>query len=121
MKTDEALKRIPKEGFLKIGKLKPPELQPQQKTALNRKGNELFNSGNLDQARKIFITTGYTDGLIRLGDIYKKEGRILDALKMYWAAPAPKKVEQLIERAVVILRSWLKDEGNNGEIHGRPD
>ncbi len=45
-------------------------LTPKERLLLIRKGNELFNNGNIDKAAKIFVTTAYKDGLIRVGDYY---------------------------------------------------
>jgi len=80
------------------------------KAALNRKGNILFNSGDIEGARRVFLTTGYTDGLIRLGDYYSSKGRPLDALRMYWIAPARMKAEPIIERLSAVIQSLIRDE-----------
>ena len=80
------------------------------KAALNRKGNILFNSGDIEGARRVFLTTGYTDGLIRLGDYYSSKGRPLDALRMYWVAPARAKAEPIIERLSAVIQSLIRDE-----------
>ena len=74
-----------------IKKTVKPAVDSTQKAALNRKGNVLYNSGDIEGARRIFITTGYSDGLVRIGDHYNSKGRALDALKMYWIAPDRKK------------------------------
>ncbi|MDR2160457.1 MAG: hypothetical protein LBP23_10370 [Treponema sp.] len=83
------------------------------KAALNRKGNNLFNSGDIEGARRIFITTGYSDGLSRIGDYYRAAGRSLEALKMYWMAPDRAKSEPLIEHLSIIVKNLLHEEGNS--------
>ncbi|MCL2380566.1 MAG: hypothetical protein FWC64_03110 [Treponema sp.] len=83
-----------------------------QKAALNRKGNILYNSGDIEGARRIFITTGYSDGLIRLGDYYHSKGRPLDALRMYWIAPDRKRAEPIIAQISVVIKSMIHDEGS---------
>jgi hypothetical protein len=107
---EELLGKLPQEGFLKITSSQPRELSDEQKIGLIRKGNALFNEKRYDLAKRIFITTGYTDGLIRLGDLYMKEGKPLEALRMYWLAPDREKVDVLIEATVQILQNWLKEE-----------
>ena len=107
---EELLKRLPQEGLLKVSAEKPAALTQEQKVALIRKGNELFNRRQFDLARKIFITTGYSDGLIRLGDEYLKQSRPLDAYRLYLLAPDAKKAEALLERAVAVLRRWLAEK-----------
>jgi hypothetical protein len=90
-----------------------PVIDGADKAALNRKGNSLFNSGDIEGARRIFITTGYSDGLSRIGDCYRAAGRTLDALKMYWMVPDRAKSEPVIEHLSVIIRNLLNEEGSS--------
>jgi hypothetical protein len=87
-----------------------PAIDGSQKAALNRKGNTLYNSGDIEGARKIFLTTGYSDGLVRIGDYYKSKGRELDALRMYWTAPDHKKAEPIIMRLSEIIQNLINEE-----------
>jgi hypothetical protein len=80
------------------------------KVSLNRRGNVLFNQGDVEGARRIFITTGYTDGLCRIGDYYQSKGRPLDALKMYWIAPDRGKSEPIIIRLSEIIKSLINEK-----------
>lgn len=98
------------EGFLKTSRGKKQVLTSSQRSALIRKGNEFFNRGDYETARKIFITTSYCDGLIRMGDYYKKKGNTIEALKMYKIAPAKDKFDQILEQIAAILSRWLKEE-----------
>ncbi|MDR0497462.1 MAG: hypothetical protein LBH42_07605 [Treponema sp.] len=81
-----------------------------QKAALNRKGNILYNSGDIEGARRIFLTTGYTHGLVRVGDYYNSKGRVLEALRMYWIAPDRNKAEPIIVQLSALIQNILKDE-----------
>jgi len=85
-----------------------PSIDGSQKAALNRKGNILFNSGDVEGARRVFLTTGYTDGLIRIGDYYNSKGRPLDALRMYWIAPDRKKAEAIIAQLSAIIQTMIQ-------------
>jgi hypothetical protein len=78
-----------------------------QKAALNRKGNMLFNSGDIEEARRIFMTTGYSDGLSRVGDYYKSKSRMIEALRMYWIAPDHTKAESLIIDVVGAIQAFM--------------
>lgn len=109
-RREELLQRLPKEGFLKISESRTVGLPREQRIALIRKGNVLFNEKKYDLAKKIFLTTGYTDGLIRLGDLYMKESKPLEAFRMYWLAPDLKKVGTLLEKTVHIIHKWLKED-----------
>jgi hypothetical protein len=95
----------------------PYKITSPQKVALNRKGNVLFNSGDIEGARRIFETTGYSDGLSRVGDHYKSKGRLVDALRMYWIAPDRTKYAPLLERAAETIRDLIREdkEGENGQ------
>ena len=88
-----------------------PVMDGTQKAALNRKGNMLFNAGDIEGARRIFLTTGYSDGLTRVGDYYKSNNRPLDALRMYWIAPDHNKANPIIMQLSSIIQYLLQDEG----------
>lgn len=99
-------------GFVKTASPSGPSLSAQQRTILIRKGNELFNAGNIEQAKRIFVTAHYTDGIIRIGDYHMKHSDPLEALRMYRLAPERAKSEYLIERMAGVVRSWLKESGD---------
>jgi hypothetical protein len=109
-KKDELLGMIPTEGFVKVVEKPNASLSKEQRTSLVRKGNELFNQGDIATARKIFITTGYKDGLIRLGDHYYRKKQVLEAFRMYQAASYKGSVNTMIEKMAMIIKSWLKDK-----------
>jgi hypothetical protein len=94
--------------FLKT--VSKPQINREQKAVLNRKGNILYNEGNVEGARRIFLTTGYSDGLVRIGDFYRSKGRSLDALRMYWIAPDKKKSESIIIELAEIIKSLIHEE-----------
>ena len=108
LKIAEALKNIPSDGFLKLTRTESASLSDKSKITLIRKGNASFNEGNIDLAKKIFITTGYTDGIIRIGDHYYKSDMPLKAFEMYWLASSSQKVDAMLEKMVKILRQWLE-------------
>ena len=95
-------------GFVK--ETAPAIVDTSRKAALNRKGNVLYNSGDIETARRIFLTTGYTDGLVRIGDYYRSKSRMIDALRMYWIAPDKKKSEPIIERISDIVHQLLTED-----------
>ena len=70
-------------GFIKTNEQPNKTLTSEQKAILNRKGNVFFNEGNIEQARRIFLATGYSDGLTRVADVYMQKNRELDALRLY--------------------------------------
>lgn len=94
--------------FIKTSDLPSEGLSDQQKVALNRKANALLNEGKIEMAKRIFITTGYSDGLTRIGDNYNKENKYLDALKMYLLAHNKRKSEPIIEKMSQTVSVMLK-------------
>lgn len=99
-------------GFIK--KTAPlADIEGTHKAALNRKGNILLKSGDVETARRIFLTTGYSDGLVRVGDYYKSNSRPLDALRMYWIAPDRTKSAAIIKQLSELIHKILQEEGDN--------
>lgn len=57
-------------------------LSQKDRILLIRKGNSFFNDGFIEQARKIFITVGYQDGIMRIRDYYLEKNNFKEALKV---------------------------------------
>jgi len=100
---------MPLQGFIKTTGTRVTGLTSEQRILLNRKGNELFNAGDMAQAKKIFLATGYSDGLIRLGDYYQKKNDPFEALRLYKLAPAPEKAGEIIEKMALTLRQMMQE------------
>lgn len=96
------------EGFIKVTDKPIQSLSSEQKAVLNRKGNVLFNEGKYDAACRIFVTTGYSDGLTRIGDIYMKQNRAITALKYYLLAKNKRKCEAVYEKLSNIISIIIK-------------
>ncbi len=94
-------------SFIKKTDSPVQNLDGEQKAALNRKGNQLFNQGDIETARRIFITTGYSDGLSRVGDFYAGKGQELEALKLYWLAHNRRKADPLIQKLALLIETML--------------
>jgi hypothetical protein len=102
--------RFATDRFIKTADLPTPSVEPDLKVKLNRKGNEFFNNGDTEAARRIFQTTGYSDGLIRVGDRYLSDRRAVDALKMYRLARDEKRSERLISSAARVIQYLLHEK-----------
>lgn len=94
-------------GFLKVGAER--SVDGTQRAALIRKGNELYNQGKLAIAQRIFVTTRYADGLIRLGQHYWKTGQGLEAFRMFYLAGDKARVAELSERMALVIRRWIEE------------
>ena len=95
-------------GFIKTTDKPVQGISSEQKALLNRKGNVLFNEGKYEAACRIFVTTGYSDGLVRIGDLYQKQNRGLTALKYYLLANNKAKCEATYEKIADIISALLK-------------
>ena len=69
----------------------------------------LFNEGKIEEACRIFVTTGYSDGLTRVGDVYSKKNESLTALKFYLLANNARKTEPIFEKLSKIVSVMLTD------------
>lgn len=97
------------EGFIKVTDNPVAGLTSEQKAILNRKANIMFNNGNVEDARRIFITTGYSDGLTRVGDFYMDHNQNLKALKQYALAHNSRKAEPIYNDIAKIISSLIKE------------
>ncbi|CEM61563.1 hypothetical protein DWQ65_04365 [Treponema phagedenis] len=95
--------------FIKTSEQPIKTLSSQQKALLNRQGNKLFNEGKLKEAERIYLTTGYSDGLSRIGDTYLKANQKLTALKFYYLAGNFSKAEPLIDDITKLIKLLVKD------------
>ena len=100
---------MPKEGFLKIVAPVRTEVDSARKAALIRKGNQLYNEGDIATAKKIFLTLGYTDGIARVGDYHYNKNEYWEAYRLYRLAPAPDKAEHLARRMADVIRKWMSE------------
>ena len=96
--------------FIKTGDLPAKGLSDAQRVALVRKANALFNDGDLAMAERIYIATGYSDGLTRIGDKYAEKKEYLDALKMYLLAHNKRKSEPIVEKIAQTVSLLLTQE-----------
>ena len=86
-------------------------LTPKERIVLIRKGNEFLNKGDIEKASKIFVTTSYKDGLIRIGDYYYFDKKNpFKALHFYLEAKYEKRIRELTERMAIILKKWLDED-----------
>ncbi|MDY6935965.1 MAG: hypothetical protein SVZ03_17320 [Spirochaetota bacterium] len=86
-------------------------MDKKERAALIRKGNEYFNKGEIDKAIKIFVKTGYRDGLGRIGDLYFYDKKMpLIAFKYYKLANMDDKVNEIFQRMIFALGKWLGED-----------
>lgn len=98
------------------------EINDSTKSALIRKGNELFNQRDIDGAYRCYITASYFAGIEKIADYYNFEKKNpLKAMQLYkfilkedsnlgGNIRAKKKLDILSQSVVKILRKWLKED-----------
>ncbi|MBN2873796.1 MAG: hypothetical protein JXM71_01775 [Spirochaetales bacterium] len=106
----DIIKSFPEGGLIKTVDEPNKELTAAQKAQLNRRGNSIFNDGDVESARRIFQATGYSDGLCRVGESYLENGRPVDALKMFKLSHDHARSAELIERAAFAIRKMLDEK-----------
>jgi hypothetical protein len=85
-------------------------LGSKERLLLIRKGNEIFNKGDIVKAARIFTTTAYKDGLIRVGDYYYFEKKdALRALHYYLDAKYDRGIRNISERIASVIKRWLSE------------
>ena len=114
-KDSAKIDSFPDEGLIKTTDYPNQELTPSDKAQLNRKGNIFYNEGKIDLARRIFQTTGYSDGLIRIGEFYLNHEQPIEALKMFKLAHDDVRTETMAKVAAEAITTLLKrEEDSNG-------
>ena len=101
--------KIIPDGFIKVTDNPVQGLTSDQKVILNRKANAMFNNGNVEDARRIFITTGYSDGLTRVGDYYNNKNESLKALKSYWLAHNKRDSEPILADIAKVISTLINE------------
>jgi hypothetical protein len=81
-----------------------------------RKGNELFNNGEVEVAKKYFMKANYHDGMLRVADHYFYKKRLpLNALPLYMKCGAKTKVDEIFERMAFALGRMIGDDKKSKE------
>jgi hypothetical protein len=96
-------------GFIRTSDTPVSQLSAEQKARLNRQGNVFFNEGDVEGAKRIFVATGYSDGLTRIGDYYFAQHKELDALKFYLLAHNERKSAPLVKKAAELISVLMKE------------
>ncbi len=86
-------------------------MDKEERLGLIRRGNELFNNGDIKNALKIFLATEYQDGIVRVADhLYYEEKNQLSAIKLYKKAGYQRRVEEFAEKAAMTIKLWLDED-----------
>lgn len=105
------------------------EINDSTKSALIRKGNELFNQRDIDGAYRCYITASYFAGIEKIADYYNFEKKnSIKAMQLYkfilkedsnlgGNVRAKKKLDILSQSVVKILRKWMKEDENYNNLN----
>lgn len=86
------------------------KVDPSVRALLIRKGNDFFVGGNIKAAEKIFVTTDYKDGLVRLGDYYFTNRDIYKAAEMYFMSGNESKIKLFSEKCAKIIEIMIEEK-----------
>ncbi len=80
-----------------------------EKTKIIRKGNKLFNDGEIEKAAKLFWHVDYKDGLIRVAEYLSYDlKKPFQALLYYKKAGMVSKSKEIIGRILWALEKMIK-------------
>ena len=98
------------------------EIKDSTRSALIRKGNELFNQKDIEGAYRCYLTASYFGGIEKVADYYNFEKKnVIKAMQLYRLiikedsnlggnVRAKQKLDKLSESIVKVLRKWLKED-----------
>ena len=98
------------------------EINDSTRSALIRKGKELFNQKDIDGAYRCYITASYFGGIEKIADYYNFDKKnIIKAMQLYkfilkedsnlgGNVRAKQKLDILAQSIVKVLRKWLKED-----------
>ncbi len=93
----------------------------QDRMFLIRKGNELFNDGKIETAKKYFIKANYQDGMLRVANYYFYEKKLpLNALPLYMKCGAKEKVSEIYQRMAFALGTMLSKDTEQSQESSEP-
>ena len=100
--------KIPPGDTPAIPEAELPKLEPHRRAALIRRGNQFFNEGDVEMARRIFVTASYNPGLQRVGDFYYRQGAWREAYRVYTQASVFEKREHMIQAIARLIARLLR-------------
>ena len=92
------------------------------KSALIRKGNELFNERKIEEAYRCYLTASYFGGIEKIADYYNFENKnFIKAMQLYkfilkedsnlgGNIRAKQKLDTLSQSVAKVLQKWLNDD-----------
>lgn len=99
IESDPFIRKILDDKNLKVSQ--------ENRVLLIRKGNELLNDSKVEEAKKIFISIKYSDGLVRLGDFYYKKNDFMEAARMYIISGNRDKIDSISKEISAVIKKWI--------------
>jgi len=101
--------------MIKKGNASKKNIDSSTRVQLIRKGNEFLQNGEIENAKKIFITVDYKDGLVRLGDFYLKNKDLYKSAEMYFMSENKSKIKAFSKKCALIIEKFLNEENISKE------
>ena len=107
--------------MIKKGNINKKNVDSTTRVQLIRKGNEFFQNNDIENAKKIFITVDYKDGLVRLGDYYLKNNELYKSAEMYFMSENKSKINAFSKKCAIIIEKYLNEDKNisNDKIYDK--
>lgn len=107
--------------MIKKGNNNKKSIDSSTRAQLIRKGNEFFQKNDIENAKKIFITVDYKDGLVRLGDYYLKNNELYKSAEMYFMSENKSKIDAFSKKCAIIIEKYLNEDKNivNDKIYDK--
>ena len=96
--------------MIKKGNINKKAVDSSTRVQLIRKGNEFFQNKDIENAKKIFITVDYKDGLVRLGDYYLKNNDLYKSAEMYFMSENKSKIDAFSKKCANIIEKYLNED-----------
>ena len=81
-----------------------------ERVKIIREANALYNAGNIEGAKALYLRTNYSAGLIRIADHYYEQRKPILAMLLYRKAGCRERVEELYEHAAAVIRMLLNED-----------
>lgn len=81
---------------------------PDKRALLIRAGTLMFNQGNIEEAKRVFLTINYSSGLKRIGDYYLRNGNPIEAMKMFYHSSSSSSFKELAKTAAESIHHLIK-------------
>jgi hypothetical protein len=82
----------------------------EERVLVVRRANELYNAGDIEGAKNLYLKVNYTAGIIRVADYYYEQRKPILAMLLYRRAGCSERVDELYKHAAGVIRQLLAED-----------